>query len=70
MADAEKQRAALRRLIETMDYATVTFDTLPGDESVEAALEFGEAYIEACEALGMDLPGHIAIKPELATAVR
>jgi hypothetical protein len=47
-------RDALQRLVESLDDATISFEDCSGD-STEAALEFDEAYLDACEALGMEL---------------
>lgn len=57
MTDNEiRLRMILQRLVERLDYANISFDELGGERAVEAALEFDDAYVEACEALGMDLP--------------
>jgi hypothetical protein len=52
MSEREKHlQATLSHLLQILDYATITFGTLPPDRAQETALEFDEAYVAACEAL-------------------
>ncbi|MCA1595556.1 MAG: hypothetical protein LC772_03905 [Chloroflexi bacterium] len=63
-------RDVLKRLVEILDSACISFDEIGGDDAVEISLEFDEAYLAACEALGMDLaenppaPRHAAPRAE------
>ena len=52
MSERERHlQATLSHLLQILDYATITFSTLPPDRAQETALEFDEAYVAACEAL-------------------
>ncbi|HET6384673.1 MAG TPA: hypothetical protein VFJ58_14870 [Armatimonadota bacterium] len=56
MSDREKRLLEiLQCLLERMDDAHISFDRLPEERALEAALEFDEAYVAACEELGIPL---------------
>jgi hypothetical protein len=64
VSDSEKHlRHVLIRLLESLDCASITFDGVGEDNGVEAALEFDEAYVAACEALGIELPDREGPEP-------